>query len=324
MDLSIICVNWNSLEYLRECLASVYENTHDISFEIIVVDNASPEGGIDSLKEKFPAIIVIKSSENLGFARANNLGFQHATGDYVLLLNPDTLLSGPAINILLSSARALPDAGILGGKLLNTDLSVQTQAIQKFPTITNQLVNIESLRLRWPAFPLWDIAPLFVKNGRPVKVEVIPGACMLLRSEIFKKAGMFSEDYFMYAEDIDLNWKVRALGLSNYYIEDAQIIHHGGRSSSRQKVSQWSTLMMYTAMLRYYGKNRSPLYGSLYRVAMGAAAVLRLAVLAIMSPFADKEIIEAASAKWGTVLKWAIGRSDQNIIGAKRKAEVRA
>ena len=324
MDLSIICVNWNSLAYLRECVASVYQNTRDISLEIIVVDNASPEGGIDALKETFPELIIIKSSENLGFARANNLGFQHSTGEYVLLLNPDTLLSGPAINILLSGARALPDAGVVGGKLLNSDLSVQTQAIQKFPTITNQLVNIESLRLRWPAFPLWDIAPLFIKNGHPVKVDVIPGACMLLRSEVFKKVGMFTEDYFMYAEDIDLNWKVRALGLSNYYLEDAEIIHHGGRSSSRQKVSQWSTLMMYTAMLRYYEKNRSPLYASLYRTAMGVSAVVRLFILAIMSPFADKEVIEAASAKWRTVLKWAFGRGDQTIISSKTKAEVRA
>jgi N-acetylglucosaminyl-diphospho-decaprenol L-rhamnosyltransferase len=147
---------------------------------------------------------------------------------------------------------------------------------------------------------------------------------MLLRSEVFKKVGMFTEDYFMYAEDIDLNWKVHALGLSNYYLEDAQIIHHGGRSSSRQKVSQWSTLMMYTAMLRYYEKNRSPLYASLYRTAMGVSAVVRLFILAIISPFADKEVIEAASAKWRTVLKWAFGRGDQTIISAKPKAEVRA
>src|ERR1700676_184728 len=252
MDLSIICVNWNSLVYLRECIASVYEQTREISFEIIVVDNASPEGGMDTLLEQFPEVIIIKSAENLGFARANNLGFRNARGNLVLLLNPDTLLKGPAINILVENMWKLPDAGIVGGKLLNTDLSIQTAAIQTFPTILNQLVNIEVLRLKWPGCPLWNIKPLFVRNGKPVKVEVVPGACMLLRSEVFRKVGMFTEDYFMYAEDVDLNWKVRALGLSNYYLEDAEIIHHGGRSSSRQKVSQWSTLMMYAAMLRYY------------------------------------------------------------------------
>lgn len=309
MDLSIICVNWNSLRYLRECIASVYEQTNGIAFEIIVVDNASPEGGVDSLLEQFPEVVIIKSADNLGFARANNLGFRSATGELVLLLNPDTLLKGPAINILVESMRKLPDAGIVGGKLLNTDLSIQTAAIQTFPTIANQLVNIEAFRLRWPACPLWNIAPLFVRNGKPVKVEVIPGACMLLRSEVFRKVGMFSEDYFMYAEDIDLNWKVRSLGLSNYYIEDAEIIHHGGKSSSKQKVSEWSTLMICKAMLKYYRKNYTPGYSFLYRFALGSSAAVRLCLLGLMFPFADRENVRSAASKWSTVLKWAIGRA---------------
>ena len=324
MDLSIICVNWNSVAYLRECIASVYQQTRGISFEIIVVDNSSPEGGVDELKAEFPETVVIKSSENIGFARANNLGFRRARGEYVLLLNPDTKLESSAIEILMKNARALPDFGIVGGKLLNTDLSVQTQAIQKFPTILNQVANIESLRLRWPRFPLWDLGPLFVKNGKPVKVEVIPGACMLLKSETFAKAGMFSEDYFMYAEDLDLNRKVRALGLTNYYIEDAEIIHHGGKSSSRQKVSQWSTMMIQNAMLRYYGKNHSRAYATLYRAAMGASAAVRLLLLGLMFPFMDREAFDAASSKWRTILRWAFGRSEVQVTGAKTKAEVRA
>jgi GT2 family glycosyltransferase len=323
MDLSIICVNWNSLAYLRECLTSVYENTHGISFEIIVVDNASPEGGVDALKDKFPETVIIKSAENLGFARANNLGFQRASGEYVLLLNPDTKLEGPAINILIANARALPDFGIIGGKLLNTDLSIQTQAIQKFPTILNQIANIESLRLRWPSCPLWDLGPLFVKNGKPVKVEVIPGACMLLKSETFKRAGMFGEEYFMYGEDLDLNRKVHGLGLSNYYIEDAEIIHHGGKSSSRQKVSHWSTMMTQNAMLRYYSKNQGAFYAAMYRAAMGASAVVRLFLLVLMFPFIDREVFNAVSSKWSTVLRWAMGRSELQVVSTKTEGEVR-
>ena len=317
MDLSVICVNWNSLQYLRECLASVYENTHGISFETIVVDNASSEQGVETLASDFPNLTVIKSADNLGFARANNLGFRHSSGQYVLLLNPDTRLVGPAINILLDNAKAIADAGIVGGKLLNTDLTIQTAAIQKFPTILNQLVTFEYLRLKWPACPLWDIAPLFVRNGGPVRVEVIPGACMLLRRDHFAKAGMFSEDYFMYGEDLDLNWKVKALGCSNYYIEDAQIVHHGGKSSSRQKVSNWSTIMMYRAMLRYYCKNHSRFYGSIYRASTAAVALARLIFLAIAFPFTDKDLCRVASAKWRTVLMWALGMS--NLILAEGK-----
>lgn len=317
MDVSIICVNWNSLQYLRECVASIYENTHGISFEIIVVDNASTEEGVEALANEYPDITVINSPDNLGFARANNLGLARSIGQYVVFLNPDTRLVGPAINILLETCKALPDAGIVGGKLLNTDLTVQTAAIQKFPTILNQLVTAEYLRLRWPGCPLWNIAPLFLRNGKPVKVQVIPGACMLLRRDRFIDAGMFSEDYFMYGEDLDLNWKVKALGLANYYIEDAQIIHHGGKSSSRQKISNWSTVMRYRAMLRYYYNTHSPFYGSIYRASTVAVAVTRLILVALAFPFADKELCRVASSKWGATLMWALGMS--NFILAEER-----
>jgi|SRR5271163_3210695 len=307
VKISIICVNWNSLDYLRECITSIYENTQNIRFEIIVVDNASPEGGIETLAQQFPGIAIIKSSVNLGFARANNLGFKRSSGEYVLLLNPDTRLVGPAINILLRAMEKLPDAGIVGGKLLNADFSIQTATIQKFPTILNQLLAIEWLHLRWPTCPLWDISPLFVESVDPVKVEVIPGACMLLRSGVFERSGMFSEDYFMYAEDFDLNYQVRRLGLSNYYIGQAEIIHHGGGSSSRQNESQWATTMKYEAMLCFYRRNRGSLYGLLYRTAIGLSAAGRLMLLALVFPFGDKKTIRSIAGKWGTVLRCAIG-----------------
>jgi GT2 family glycosyltransferase len=318
MDLSIIYVNWNSLAYLRKSIASIYAETQGIEFEIVVIDNASPEEGVESLIELFPAVKIIKSDKNLGFARANNFGCKHARGEFVLLLNPDTELRGPAINILLEGMRSLPDAGIVGGKLLNTDLTVQTAAIQKFPTILNQLVNLEFLRLCWPACPLWDIGPLFVRNGRPVRVQVIPGACMLLRRDVFEKVGMFSDEFFMYGEDLDLNCKVNKLGLSNYYIEDAEIIHHGGKSSSRQIVSNWSTIMKYRAMQRYYDKNRGHFYAWMYRLTMGASAAGRLLLLALAHPFVDRELFRAASSKWTTVLKWAMGRGDLTLAGSER------
>jgi len=306
-ELSIICVNWNSLDYLVDCVASIYEHTHGISFEVIVVDNASPEGGVETLKPQFPQVQIVRSDRNVGFAGANNLGFRQSAGRYVLLLNPDTKLIGPAINIMLERIKSLPDAGIVGCKLLNTDLSTSTSSIQKFPTILNQLLNVEYLRLAFPSCPLWDIGPLFSENSHPVKVEVIPGACMMLKRDAFERAGLLTEDYFMYAEDIDLNYKLRRLGLSSYYVGEAQIVHHGGRSSSRQKVSQWSTVMTYKAMLRFYRKSRGQAYAAAYRVAMGLAAVARLILLAMMFPFGDREGIRFAAAKWSAVLKWTIG-----------------
>jgi len=312
MNLSIICVNWNSLGYLRECVTSIYQNTHGISFEIIVVDNASPQAGVERLKEEFPKIKLFRSSQNIGFAAANNMGFRESAGDYVLFLNPDTRLVGPTLNILMNYIQTLQDAGIIGCKMLNTDLSVQITSIQKFPTILNQVVTSERLQLRWPSCPIWNIGPLFSEQTQPIKVEVIPGACMLLRRSVFEQVGMFSEDYFMYAEDLDLNYKLKQAGYVNYYIGEATIVHHGGRSSSQQRVNQWATMMKYRAMTRYYRKTRGRLYEAMYRTAMGCVAIARLVLLAFMSRFANrlrrKQSLERSCEKWKVVLKWAIGR----------------
>jgi GT2 family glycosyltransferase len=312
MELSIICVNWNSADYLRECIASVYEYTWEISFEIIVVDNASSQEGVDTLREQFPEVTIIKSAKNLGFAGANNVGFRHSTGAYVLLLNPDTKLISAAINIMLAHMKTLPDAGIVGCRLLNTDLSVQLTAIQKYPTILNQVLDLEYLQLRWPHCPLWEIAPLFSTDVKLLKVEVISGACMLLRRQVFEQVGMFSEDYFMYAEDIDLNYKVKSAGFTNYYVGEAAMIHHGSKSSSRQEISFWATIMKYRAMRKLFQKTRGRLYGSMYRMAMGCAAAGRLIVLALAYPLGnivwDREALKFATRKWRVVLRWALGR----------------
>ena len=311
MKLSIIYVNWNSVDYLRESITSVYQFTKKFTFEVIVVDNASPERGVETLKVAFPEIKIIQSEENLGFAGANNLGFRQSSGEYVLFLNPDTTLIEPSIEMLVDRMEQLPDAGIVGCKLLNSDHTVQLSSIQRYPTILNQAIDAEYLRLRWPGCPLWNIAPLFSDNVKVMKVDVIPGACMLLRRSVFEKAGLFTEDYFMYAEDLDLNYKVKAAGFTNYYVGETAIIHHGGRSSSRQKVSQWATLMKHRAMTKLFRRTRGSAYAVGYRVAMGGVAVGRLVILTLLSPLerveADRESRSFSVEKWKTVFKWAVG-----------------
>jgi GT2 family glycosyltransferase len=320
MDLSIIYVNWNSLDYLRESIASVIEQTHSVAYEIIVVDNASPEPGVDSLKQSYPDITIIHSEKNLGFAGANNLGFRYSTGEFVLFLNPDTKLMAPSIDLLIARHKSLPDAGIVGCKLLNTDLSVQLSSIQTYPTILNQAMDAEYLRLRWPECPLWKIAPLFSEKVRLMKVEIIPGACMLLRRSVFERIGLFSEEYFMYAEDLDLNYKVKAAGLTNYYVGETAIIHHGGTSSSRQRVSQWATIMKYRAMVQLFRKTRGGVYALGYRLAMGAVATGRLMLLGLMSLLgnlvSDRESLNYSREKWKTVLKLTAGW--QNVAVERR------
>ena len=311
MKLSIIIVNWNSLGYLRKCLTGLYEHIRDLSFEVIVVDNASPEPGIEALNVEFPDVLVIKSDINLGFAGANNLGFTRSSGEYLLFLNPDTEVTDNAFKTMLDQSLSVPDAGVIGCKLLNTDLSVQTSCIQTFPTIPNQLFDYEYFRLRWPSCSFWSLGALFSESKNPVPVDVISGACTLLRRDVFERAGMFTEDYFMYAEDLDLCYKVRALGLRNYFVGQAQVIHHGSQSSNRVNISNWSIIMRFKAVHKFCVKRQGSLYGWLFRAAMGTAALLRVVLLSLAKPFAGndlrKQTINQSTSKWLAVLKWSYG-----------------
>jgi GT2 family glycosyltransferase len=304
-------VNWNSTGYLRQSIASIYRFTQGLSFEIIVVDNASPIQDLDGLVEHFPAVTVIKSPQNLGFARANNVGFERSSGEFILFLNPDTELEGPAINIMLNRLKALANAGIMGCRLLNTDHSLQTSCIQSFPTILNQLLDVEFLRSRWPNSDLWGIAPLFSISKEANPVQAISGACMMLHREAFKSAGKFSEDYFMYAEDLDLCYKVAKAGFTNYYIGEAIVIHHGGKSSRQRAVDQWATIMKFKAVQHFCSKTRGRVYGVVYQAAMGCSAVGRLLLIYLVFPFALIRLkpgaVLASSAKWSAVLRWALG-----------------
>lgn len=307
MDVSIIIVNWNSEEYLLRCIPSIHSWTREVSFEIIVVDNASPSGGADHIKQRFPEIKLIKSGRNLGFAGANNLGVRHSSGDYLLFLNPDTVLNSPAIDTIIGEAHALPDAGVVGCKLLNADLSVQTSSIMSFPRIWNSLVKVEYLRLRWPK--LFGIGILFSAGTRFAEVEAVSGACMALPRKVFEQLGGFSEEYFMYSEDLDLCWQAVRAGLKNYCCGSVHIVHYGGRSSPRP----WQTAMKTKAQLLFCQRNYGRFYSALYRLAMVLNAGVRLALLAAVRLFARlfrmKRPLDATWSRWAVMLKTLVTRS---------------
>ena len=311
VDLSIIIVNWNSARYVRKCLETVYARTRELRFEVVVVDNATYDGCGEMLAREFPDAVFIQSAENLGFARANNLGFEQARGGTLLFLNPDTEVHSPAIATLYQALGELPRAGAVGARLLNTDGTVQASCIQSFPTILNQLLDSEFLRTRRPRSPLWGIAPLFVPDAGPTEVEVISGAGLMIRRDVFEQAGKFSAEYFMYAEDLDLCFKVRQEGFLNYYIPQASIVHHGG-GSSRQSHSEFSTVMMRESICRFLTKTRGRAYGFCYRVALLLGAACRLLLLL---PLAAARVLTrnqyratVSIHKSLAIAKWALGR----------------
>jgi GT2 family glycosyltransferase len=304
MKLSIIIATWNSTDYLRRCLVSVYRYTQTIAFEVIVVDNASPAQDVDVIRDEFPAVVLIKSRDNLGFAGANNLGVRHSSGGLLLFLNPDTELEEAAIDELVAQLQQMPAAGILGCRLLNGDHTVQTSSIRRFPGIWRDLLESDALRNRWPESPLFGIAPLFRSSCEVVPVDAISGACMLVRRSVFEAVGGFTEDYFMYAEDVDLCVKVYRAGHQNYYLGRASIVHFGGGSS----VASSATVMQWRARLLFYRRYHGRMYLLAYRIVAGANAILHLVLIAtasLVTPRFRRQLRQDFSTadKWRTILK---------------------
>ncbi|MCA1651988.1 MAG: glycosyltransferase family 2 protein, partial [Acidobacteria bacterium] len=301
MDLSIIIVNWNSRDILRQCLASIAAHVPGTDVEIIVIDSGSFDGCDAMLHEHYPAVRFIQIGSNLGFAKANNVAAKEARGKYLLFLNPDTEVVGDAIDILRRALETLPGSGIAGSRLLNSNGTVQTSCIQPFPTILNQLLNSEPLRRWWPKSRLWGMAPLFDLTSKPREVEGVSGACLMVRRATFVEVGAFSEDYFMYAEDMDLAYKVRQAGYTSYYVPAATVIHHGGNSSG-QAASTFAAVMLPEAIWRFLRKTRGGLYAFGYRTGMGISALLRLLALAAARS-AGQSGIDGSSRKWAAVLR---------------------
>lgn len=310
-ELSIIIVNFNSTAYLRKCLTSLRNTALTGQLEIIVVDNASTRDDPGQLVAEFPGIRLIRSAANMGFARANNLGYSCSRGAYLLFLNPDTEVLGNAIDTMLACLRSLPEAGIAGCRLLNADGSVQSSCVQRFPTILNQAWNIEYLRQHWPSLSFWGIAPLYTHPSHPVPVQVISGACLMIKRELFEKVGKFCEEYFMYGEDVDLCYQVSALGSTAYYIPDASVVHFGGASTKVAAGNPWAEIMQRRAKLLFCRRTKGAVYAWSYRVAIGLAAALRLGIYPLLKCFPEgplrNGIIRSTPERWIAVLKWSMG-----------------
>jgi N-acetylglucosaminyl-diphospho-decaprenol L-rhamnosyltransferase len=307
VDLSIIIVNWNSCDHLRRCIGTIVGQAQRISYEIVVIDAGSFDG-CDEVLEHYPSVRFIQGLANLGFARANNRAFEASSGDCLLFLNPDTEVVGAAIDTMYTSLTTLPLAGIVGCRLVNADGTLQSSCVQSFPTITNQALNSDFLRQRWPRSRLWGTAALFADGDEAREVQVISGACLMICRSTFERVGRFSEDYFMYAEDVDLSAKVRRAGYKNYYVPSAIVVHYGGQSSN-QAVNLFAAVMMPEAIRRFLRKTRGAVYSIGYRFMMLCAALSRLCVLCAGWLGGWRSPSQVASwQKWCAILRWSLNR----------------
>lgn len=310
LDLSIILVNWNSVAFLKACLQSVFEKTKGVSYEVIVVDNASPDGCGEMLRQDFPSVLFVQSPRNLGFAGANNLGFQHSSSRNLLFLNPDTEVIGDAIERLVHALETAPKAGIVAPRLLNTDLTVQTSCIRSFPNLLNEVLDSEFLREKFPKSRLWGMAPLLEAPTAPVPVDAVSGASLMVRRDAFEAAGLFSTAYFMYSEDVDLSYLVRQAGWTNYYVPNAVVLHHGGQSSSSRDDRNFADVVMRESRYRFFRRRRGVLYAFAYKLATAISAAVRVAVLVpfwTVSGAVRRNSVYRSFWKWVRILRWSVG-----------------
>ncbi len=272
IKLSIVIVSWNTSDILAQCLDSVFAHAPAVPFEVWVVDNASTDGSPAMVQQRFPQVKLLQNETNPGFATANNQAMRQCTGEYVLLLNPDTIVYAGALPTLVQFLDDNPQAGACGARLLNTDGSLQLSCYPT-PTLGRELLRMFHLdgRVRYH-MDSWD-----TNTARPV--EALLGACILARRHILETIGLMDESYFMFSEEIDLCYRISQAGWGIFWVPQAQIVHLGGQSTRQVKTEMF--LRLYEGKLRYMRKHYGWVTAVLYKLILLLAALARLLIAPI-------------------------------------------
>ena len=243
MDLSIIIVNWNGGNFLEKCLNSIYKTIKNLDFEVFVVDNASSDLSLNCLK-KFPEMNLIKNTENKGFAQANNQAIKKSKGNYILLLNPDTILLKNSIQKMISYMSKNEDIGVLGCKLLNPDGSVQPSC-HAFLTLPHVFFEVSQMDKIFPKnkfftnfFKPLTKFKLFMNYStpeKPIEVESVMGSCYMIRKESLSKTGLLDENFFLYHEEMELSYRIWQKGYKVIFFPYSTVIHYNKHATEKNK-----------------------------------------------------------------------------------------
>jgi N-acetylglucosaminyl-diphospho-decaprenol L-rhamnosyltransferase len=300
VDLSIVVLNYNTIDHLRLCLRSVVaegstslaRSDADCVAELFVVDNASSDGSADMVEVEFPWVTLVRAPRNGGYAYGNNLALPHTRGGAILLLNPDTELAAGSLAVLLQTLARYPDAGVVGPKLLRPDGSIHLACRRSFPTPSVALFRLSGLSRLFPRSPVFGRYNLtFIDPDRPLAVDAVCGACLLIRRDAAQRVGPLDERFFMYGEDLDWCLRVKQAGFTVRY-EPRAIVRHRHGAASRQRVLR-TTFHFFRAMDVFYRKHYSGKYNPLLTGAVRAgiyAALLTSLVRAALTPPADRRV----------------------------------
>lgn len=251
--ISVVIVNYRVKHLLEQCLHSVFRAAKKYTIEVFVVDNASGDDSIAYLQKRFPQVHYIANKENVGFSKANNQAFKRAKGEYILILNPDTVLGEHNFEHLLNFFEMHPDAGGVGVKMINANGRFLPESKRGYPTPWVSFCKIFGLSTIFPKSPLFNCYHLrYLDENRSHQVDILAGAYMMIPKRILDEVGYFDERFFMYGEDIDLSYRIVMGGYKNYYVPE-RILHYKGESSSLEDTK--TDKAFYNAMKLFYKKH---------------------------------------------------------------------
>lgn len=271
---AVVLVCWNNGDYLGPCLRSLFESGMRNPCEVVVVDNGSTDGSQAMLRAQFPQVQVIQNGGNVGLGRATNQGIAATAAPYVLLLNNDTIVNGASLDRLIDVMAGTPDAGAVGGTLLNGDGSFQS-GFGRFPTLIEELLIATRVGER-----LWEGFPLHRTGSSIARVDWLSSACLLVRRAALAEVGPLDEQYFIYGDETDLQYRLARRGWAVYHVPDATTIHFGGRSMDRWRRRR----MVYRGKMLFFKKNYGPLRQAAIRAMLGALTAVKIGVWALAWP----------------------------------------
>jgi GT2 family glycosyltransferase len=293
MKLSVVIVNYNVEHFLEQCLTSVRQAMQGIEGEVFVVDNKSVDGSVQMVKKKFPEVILIENSKNLGFSRANNQAIRQSKGEYILLLNPDTIVEETTFTKVVEFMDNTPDAGGLGVMMVDGKGNFLPESKRGLPTPEVSFYKIFGLSSIFPRSKKFGKYHLtYLDKNEIHQVDVLSGAFMLLRRKTLDITGLLDETFFMYGEDIDLSYRILQAGYKNYYFPKTRIIHYKGESTKKSSVNY--VFVFYNAMIifarKHYAQKKLKLFIALINMAIwfrAGLALLSRFIKKILIPFLD-------------------------------------
>lgn len=267
-DISVVIVNYNVKDLLLHCIKSIQRASTNLKVETIVVDNDSKDGSIDYLEPKFPDVKFIRLPENIGFGRANNVGFKKAKGKYILILNPDSILEENTLNVMYDYMENNKEVGISGCKVLNSDGTFQLSCRRGFPTPWNSFCKLFGLQTLFPNSKVFaGYNQTFRSIDETYYIEALIGAFMFARAEVVEQINGFDEEFFMYGEDIDFCKKAYDKGWKIAYVHTTSIVHYKGESTKRSSINEIKHF--YDAMSIYAKKHFSSSTAFLFFLRLG-------------------------------------------------------